>query len=137
MLLLEGCAAPDSNRINAEATVVRYVPEAMHEDYSDGRWATFDAVEFIITAPQEWQGTQLIVYFTPGCTNTLFQTVGTGCAFTIDREYLLGQSVDPKTGRSISRTPFEGALSGLRIIKPQVEPGAGVKSRQAIRLKGH
>ena len=129
VLLLEGCAVPEASTVNAEATVVGFVPQAMHEDYSDGRWAAFDAVELMITAPQEWQGTQLVIYFTAGYTDTLLQTGGTRCAFTIDREYIAGQSVDAETGRITSHTLFEGALVDLRIIDRQVEPGAEADDR--------
>jgi hypothetical protein len=116
MVLLEGCASRGSNMVNAEAAVVRYVPQAMHEDYDDGRWATFDAVELRLIAPQEWQGAPLVIYCTPGNTNPLLQTVGGRCTFTINRDCLVGQSVDPQTGRMTSHTSYEGALVGLKEI---------------------
>jgi hypothetical protein len=107
----------DANMVKAEATVVRYIPQAMHESYDDGRNVTFDAVELRLTAPQEWLGSNLVVHFTSGNTNPLFRRVGARCTFAIKRTYLIGQSINPKTGRITTDSPFEGALENLKETK--------------------
>ncbi len=104
----EHSTGPIRGSINVQATVGKYSPHALHEDYTDGRWATFDAVAFTILSPPEWQGTNLVVYCSPGKTNPLFQKTGAKCSFTIQREYLADAS---------NRQPFDGALENLKEIK--------------------
>jgi hypothetical protein len=121
LVILAGCSSirgPDM--VNVRAEVGRYIPQALHEDYDDGRWATFDAVEFRIISPAEWTGTNLVVYCTPGSTNAIFRKPGAMCSFTIRREYVAGKSTDTKTGRTIIHSPFDGALENLKEIRMQL-----------------
>ena len=43
-----GCVSIHPHMISVEAKVEAYHPQAMHEDYDDGGWATYDAVVFSI-----------------------------------------------------------------------------------------
>jgi len=94
--------------IQVQAIVDSFNPCAMHDDHSDGRWATFDAVAFTILAPPEWKGTNLVVYGTPGKINPLFRKSGTKCSFSIQRDYLAGAA---------NQQVFDGALENLKEIR--------------------
>lgn len=94
--------------VTVQAMLNKYIPHVMHDDYSDGRWATFDAVAFTILAPPEWQGTNLVVYCTPGKVNPLFRKSGARCSFSIQRGYLAGAA---------NQQVFDGALENVKKIK--------------------
>lgn len=107
-------AAPDAaSMVTAEAAVVQYIPQAMHDLFDDGRCVAFDAVELRLTAPREWQGSNLVVHCTPGNTNSPLCAVGGRCRFEIERAYLVGQTLHPETGAASAESLFEGALVNL------------------------
>jgi hypothetical protein len=118
LILLIGCTTARPSLVCVRAEVVRFVPGAMHDDYSDGRRPTFfDAVEFRIASPEKWKGKKLTVFCDPEKPNATLQTVGTAWQFRIREELILGQSVDPKTRTLTEYLPFEGALHDLTEIK--------------------
>jgi hypothetical protein len=118
LLLAAGChAARVSDAVDVEAQVERYAPRALHEDYDDGRWATFDAVTFRILSPPAWKGTPLTVYSTPGNATSPFQRTGSLWSFTIRREDFAGPTVEPKTGKMTTHNLFDGALENLKELK--------------------
>jgi hypothetical protein len=107
--------AHGDDRIQAEATVIEFVSQALRETYTDGRWAVFDAVELRLTAPPEWRGAKFVVHCSPGNTNVLLQTPGTRCAFRIAQQYLPAQSVNPDAEAPASHQVFDGAIESLRL----------------------
>lgn len=111
--------APDA-AIQVEATVMQYIPRAMRDLFDDGRCVAFDAAELRLTAPPEWQGSNLVVHCTPDRTNSPLSTVGGRCRFEIGREYLAGPAVNPATGAVTAESPFEGALVNLMELPSRV-----------------
>lgn len=102
--------------VRAEAVVVAYRPQAMHDNFGDGRHAVYDAVEFRLTAPEEWRGTRLTVHFTPGDAVAPFRKEGIRCAFEIERQYLVRPAAGSKSGGDAGAAPlFEGALVNLAV----------------------
>jgi hypothetical protein len=116
-IILSGCATSDTDLVSLEAQVQRYIPQARDVEYVNGGRAVFDAVEFRISSPVKWQGTNLVVYCTPGHNNALFHRTGAWCSFQIERKYIIGRSVDPKTGKTTVQNPFDGVLKNLKEIK--------------------
>ena len=120
-----GCAVRDEpdgevdlpHVVRVDAEVLRYIPHALHEDYEDGGFATFDAVEFKIASPPKWRGKKLRVYCTPGTKNPLFQSAGVTCRFEIEDKYLVGSTRDPATGVVTTFQPFDSALRDFRQVE--------------------
>jgi hypothetical protein len=114
---LEREQLPALSLVAVEAEVVRYIPQALHEDHEDGGFATFDAVEFKIASPPKWRGKKLRVYCNPGTKNPVFQSAGITCRFEIDEKYLVGSSRDPATGDITTFMPFDSALKDFRQVE--------------------
>lgn len=121
-ILLCGCASPRPGVITVETEVAQFVPQALHEDYVDGRWATYDAIVFRILSPPHWSGTNLTVYCHPEDTNVVFKTTGDRFRFDIREEYLMEKTTDPKTGTTTVHNLFIGALQDATTIGDRTSP---------------
>ena len=112
-----GCVSLHQDKIALTAKVDAYHPQAMHEDYDDGGWATYDAVVFQILSPSEWKGTNLTILCHPEDPNVTFKTVGDVFQFEIREDYL------GKRDGSL----FDGAI---QIVK-KIEQTSGVDRLKA------
>jgi hypothetical protein len=87
-IILCGCVSRHTHTLSVHAKVEAFHPQAMHEDFEDGGWATYDAVVFKILSPVEWEGTNLTIYCHPEDTNVIFKTVGDVFQFRIEEDLL-------------------------------------------------
>jgi len=94
--------------IALEATVSRFMTNAMTDWFADGKRHTFDAVQLAVSAPPEFRGTTMTIYFPERVQQgSLWQTPNRKIRFSIQRSLL-----------TENRTLFDGAISNLEELAP-------------------
>lgn len=76
-------------RIEIEAQVVEYIPNAMTDHFEGNRFAVFDAAVLTVLAPADLVSRRLIIYQPqPAAVNSLWRRCGTRITFHIAPEML-------------------------------------------------
>jgi len=94
-----------SDRIEVEAIVRKFTPNAMHDNFGSGGFAWYDATQLEILVPAQWRGTKLTIYHSesPELTSP-WRDIDHKLRFTMSEDDLKGESV-----------LFDGAVTNLQI----------------------
>lgn len=114
-MAVAGCITLTPQPIRCEAEVVKFMPQARHMDWEDGRWETFGVVQLRILSPADRAGETIAVSIHPESTNSFLRLTGTKCSFLI-----AGELMPPANGKHMEL--FEVALENLKGIDAVSEP---------------
>lgn len=106
LLCCFGCATQYTHLVKTQAVLTACTPDDMNVSKSDGKheWCEwYDSATFTITAPPQWRGTNLVVFFP-----SFRAEVGTMYEFEIDEENI-------RAGRSAMLC--SRALQGMKEIR--------------------
>jgi hypothetical protein len=109
-LVTVGCANLSPRPTQIKAEVIDYTPHAYHSDYDDGRWETYDVVNFKLLSPPKLENAYLSVLMHPENTYTFLRDKGTQCSFQILPEVMKLISNSENSSVEI----FEGAIQNLK-----------------------
>lgn len=101
------------SRIEIEAEILEYIPNAMTDHFEGNRFAAFDAVVLQALKPADMASRRLIIYRpTPAAANTPWSELGSRVTFRIAAE-MIAPGV----------TIFEPAIHDLCVKKKAGSPG--------------
>lgn len=99
--------------VEVRAAVVAYREDAMHDSYDDGGFASFDASDLRVEAPEAWRGRDLTVYHDrPAAEDSVWREPGARLRF-----WLRGSDLAP--GRRV----FAGGLDAVE----RLDDGEGAR----------
>jgi hypothetical protein len=79
------------NRVEIEAMVLGFTPDAMHDNYDDGGFASYDATKLRLLSPEQYNGRELTIFHNRKIEGeSIWKNVGERIAFTMDEEDLTG-----------------------------------------------